>query len=124
MAGAEALGAAVAEHGYDWKALDCGPTLHFKTDVNYVGKNTVLVSPYFQDAPELAQFEKIVVSDDEAYARNCLYINGTVIVPSGFPETLTKVEALGQPVILLDMSEFRKLDGGLTCLSLRFLFCI
>lgn len=119
-AGAEALGKAVATFGYDWKVMDCGPSLHFKTDVNYIGNNTLLVSPFFENSPELDSFDKIVVDDDEAYARNCLYINGTVIVPDGFPKTLAKIEALGQPIVLLDMSEYRKLDGGLTCLSLRF----
>lgn len=120
QAGAEALGAAVAEHGYKWHAIKCGPSLHFKTDVNYIGNNTVLVSPFFENAPELADFTRIVVEDDEAYARNCLHINGTTIVPAGFPKTQAKVEALGLPIVLLEMSEFRKLDGGLTCLSLRF----
>lgn len=120
QAGAEALGAAVAEHGYSWHAMECGPSLHFKTDVNYIGNNTLLISPFFENAPELAGYTRIVVDDDEAYARNCLHINGTNIVPAGFPKTLAKVEALGLPVIVLDMSEFRKLDGGLTCLSLRF----
>lgn len=118
--GAEALGNALARYGYRWHAMPCGPSLHFKTDVNYIGRNTLLVSPFFESAPELAGYNRIVVEDDEAYARNCLYVNGTVIVPAGFPRTLARVEALGQPVIELDMSEYRKLDGGLTCLSLRF----
>ncbi|MDC0336314.1 arginine deiminase family protein [Pseudodesulfovibrio sp.] len=120
QAGAEALGAAVAAHGYAWKVMDCGPSLHFKTDVNFIGNNTLLVSPFFEKAPDLAEFKRIVVEDDEAYARNCLHINGTTIVPAGFPKTLEKVKALGLPVIELDVSEYRKLDGGLTCLSLRF----
>ena len=65
-------------------------------------------------------FDRIIVEDDEAYARNCLYINGTVIVPAGFPRTLERVRGTGVETVVLDMSEFRKLDGGLTCLSLRF----
>ncbi len=120
QAGADALGAAVSEHGYQWHAMECGPSLHFKTDVNYIGNNTLLVSPFFANAPELADFTCIVVEDDEAYARNCLHINGTTIVPAGFPKTQAKVEALGLPIAVIDVSEYRKLDGGLTCLSLRF----
>lgn len=119
-AGAEALGAATVDHGYKVVTMECCDTLHFKTDVNYVGNNTLLVSPFFEHAAELARFDRIVVEDDESYARNCLYINDTIIVPAGFPRTLEKVQALGNPVVVLDMSEFRKLDGGLTCLSLRF----
>jgi dimethylargininase len=120
LAGATALGEALARYGYSWHALEMGDTLHFKTDVNYIGDNTLLVSPFFDNTPELARFRRIVVDDDEAYARNCLYINGTVIVPAGFPRTLAALKALGRPTVELDVSEFRKLDGGLTCLSLRF----
>jgi dimethylargininase len=119
-AGAKALGGVLAEHGYTWHAMNMGETLHFKTDVNFIGDNTLLVSPFFDDAPELAGYRRIVVDDDEAYARNCLYINGTVIVPAGFPRTLAAIESLGRPTVVVDVSEYRKLDGGLTCLSLRF----
>ena len=119
-AGTDAFSEIVGKYGYDCKAIACGPSLHFKTDVNYIGNNTVLVSPFFAESPDLAHFDRIVVEDEEAYARNCLFINGTVIVPAGFPNTLAKVKATGVPIIELDMSEYRKLDGGLTCLSLRF----
>ncbi|ADU61700.1 MAG: amidinotransferase [Pseudodesulfovibrio sp.] len=120
MAGAKALGNTLARHGSTWHAMEMGETLHFKTDVSFIGDNTLLVSPFFETAPELARFRRIVVDENEAYARNCLFINGTVIVPAGFPRTLAAIKGLGRPTIELDMSEFRKLDGGLTCLSLRF----
>jgi len=120
QAGAEVLGAAVAKHGYEWHAMECGPSLHFKTDVNYIGHNILLVSPFFADAPELKEYAKIVVEDDEAYCRNCLHINGTTIVPKGFPKTLDKIKDAGVKHVVIDVSEYRKLDGGLTCLSLRF----
>lgn len=119
-AGAEAFCGIAQKYGYDCHAIPCGPNLHFKTDVNYIGNNTVLVSSFFDDSPYLAGFDRIVVDDNEAYARNCLYVNGTVIVPAGFPKTLAKVKATGVSTIVLNMSEFMKLDGGLTCLSLRF----
>ncbi|AMK12868.1 MAG: dimethylarginine dimethylaminohydrolase family protein [Pseudodesulfovibrio sp.] len=118
--GAAALGAAVEPYGYKWVEISCCPSLHFKTDVNYIGNNTILVSPCCDSLPELSLFKRVIVEDDEAYARNCLYINGTVIVPDGFPKTLAKVRATGVETVVLDVSEFRKLDGGLTCLSLRF----
>jgi dimethylargininase len=115
-----ALADAVRPHGYDTVTIACCPSLHFKTDVNYIGNDTILVSPCCDSLPELARFKRVVIEDDEAYARNCLYINGTVIVPAGFPKTLAKVQATGVKTTVIDVSEFRKLDGGLTCLSLRF----
>ena len=57
---------------------------------------------------------------DELYAVNSLNINGTVLVPKGFPQTLKIIEDLGYPTILMDTNEFRLIDGSLTCLSLRF----
>lgn len=118
--GAQALADAVSPHGYETVVIACCPSLHFKTDVNYIGDNTILLSPCCNEMEQLAGFNKVVVEDDEAYARNCLYVNGTVIVPDGFPKTLEKVRATGVKTVVIDVSEFRKLDGGLTCLSLRF----
>ena len=118
--GAQGLADAVAPHGYATEVMACCPSLHFKTDVNYIGNNTILLSPCCNDIEQLAGFTRVIVEDDEAYARNCLYINGTVIVPDGFPRTLAKVRATGVETVVIDVSEFRKLDGGLTCLSLRF----
>ena len=47
-------------------------------------------------------------------------MNGTVIVPEGYPAVLEAVKGAGYPVLTVDTSEFRKIDGGLSCLSLRF----
>ena len=66
------------------------------------------------------KFQKIKVDTDEAYAANSLWVNGTVLVPAGFPVTRSNIEQAGYPTISLDVSEFEKLDGGLSCLSLRF----
>ena len=65
-------------------------------------------------------FNRYIIAPEELYAINSLYINGTVIVPKGYPKTLKLIEDLGYPVKVVDTSEFRKIDGSLTCLSLRF----
>ncbi len=54
------------------------------------------------------------------YAANSLWINDKVLVPEGNYKVKKMIEDKGYEVISLDMSEFRKLDGGLSCLSLRF----
>ena len=56
----------------------------------------------------------------ESYAANSLWINGRVLVPAGFPLTRAAIEKAGYETVPVDVSEFRKLDGGLSCLSLRF----
>jgi len=62
----------------------------------------------------------ILVDDDESYAANSLWINDKVLVPKGFPKTKKKIKQAGYLTIEVDVSEFRKLDGGLSCLSLRY----
>ena len=65
-------------------------------------------------------FNKVVVPESEAYGANCIWVNDTVIVAKGYPTVEKSVRDLGYKVIIVDTSEFRKLDGGLSCLSLRF----
>ena len=47
-------------------------------------------------------------------------MNGKVIMPSGYPHTRDRIAALGYTVIEVDTSEYRKVDGGVSCMSLRF----
>jgi dimethylargininase len=94
--------------------------LHLKTAVNYLSDRRILVFGELAAYPDFAGFEKIPVPPEEAYAANCLWVNGSVLVPEGFPQTEGAVRALGYPVLRVDTSEYRKIDGGLSCLSLRF----
>lgn len=94
--------------------------LHFKTGVNYLGENNILIQEGICTINELSAFNRIIIEQDELYAANCLRVNDYVLVPKGFPKTKSNVEKLGYKIIELDMSEFQKMDGGLSCLSLRF----
>ena len=88
--------------------------------MNLVAPQTLLVTEAFAGRPELDRFEPIVVPQEEEYAANTLLINGRLIMPEGYPWTRGRLADLGLPITELDTSEFRKMDGGLTCLSLRF----
>ena len=80
----------------------------------------MLVSGEFIDKPDFAEFDKIVIPEEEAYAANCIWVNDTVIVPEGYPTVPEKVQEAGYKTLVVDTSEYRKIDGGLSCLSLRF----
>jgi dimethylargininase len=57
---------------------------------------------------------------EESYAANCVRVNEHVLVAAGFPRLAAELRAYGFKPLVLDMSEFQKMDGGLSCLSLRF----
>ena len=85
-----------------------------------MGSNRLVVIDALSTEKEFSGYELVHVNSGEEYAANCLFINGQVLVAAGFPKLKHKLEDLNYPTITLDMSEFRKMDGGLSCLSLRF----
>jgi dimethylargininase len=107
-------------YGYQVIPVPLKEVLHLKTGINYLSDRRFLVSGEFTGRPDFAAFERTIVSPEEAYAANSLWMNGSVLVPAGFPQTEAAVRALGYPVLRVDTSEYRKIDGGLSCLSLRF----
>ena len=118
--GAEQLGRILGKYDKTWTTLQVGVGLHFKSSVNYVGKNSILVTQDFACHEALNGYNKIIVDQEEEYSANTLWLNDHLLLPGGFPNTRTKLERLGLPIIELDVSEMQKMDGGLTCLSIRF----
>jgi len=94
--------------------------LHLKSGVSYLENNNMLVCGEFIKTTEFENYNLIIIDEEESYAANSLWINGVVVVPEGFPKTRKKIEKAGYETIALNVSEFRKIDGGLSCLSLRF----
>ncbi len=119
-AGAEQLGRLMEPYGYTWSTVPVGEGLHLKSGVNYVGDGTLVVTADFTNNPQFDGFDKIIVDSDEVYGANTLLVNDTLLMPVGFPKLRGKLAELGRGIIELDMSESQKMDGGLTCLSLRF----
>lgn len=122
-AGAEQLAAFLAEFGYTSALIDVrevGNILHLKSGLAYLGGNRLLVIDELKDQQALSNYELIDIDPAEAYAANCLLINDRVFMASGFAGLQRKLEALDYETIGLEMSEFQKMDGGLSCLSLRF----
>ncbi len=118
--GARQLGRIVEKHGFSWSTVKVTTALHLKSRVNCVGDRTLLLQAAYARAPVFADYRKIVVPSEEAPAANVLAINGTLLTPEGFPRTRKALEVLGRPIIEMDISEVMLMDGGLSCLSLRF----
>lgn len=118
--GAKQLGDILSQYGYSSSVIQLKKFLHLKTGVSYLGEGFLLVNGELIGHPEFQKYQQIIIDDKEAYAANCIRVNNAVIMAQGFDYSIKKVEHLGFNVIPIDMSEFRKIDGGLSCLSLRF----
>lgn len=118
--GAKQLSKILEKYAKTWSVIQVGAGLHFKSSVNYVGKNTLIVTQDFANHEALKTYAKIIVNREEEYAANVLWINDRLLVPKGFPDTRSKLSGLDAEIIELDVSEMQIMDGGLTCLSIRF----
>jgi len=118
--GARQFNDIVTKFGYTSSTVPVTEGLHLKDFVIYLENNNMLVSPVMNEEPSFKDFNRFIVEADELYAINSMNINGTVLVPEGYPKTLKIIEDLGYPVKVVSTDEFRKIDGSLTCLSLRF----
>jgi dimethylargininase len=94
--------------------------LHLKSGLSYLGDNRLAVTDALAERPEFAGYDLIRVPAGEEYAANCIRVNDQVLVAAGHPGFERKLRELGYQTIALEMSEFQKMDGGLSCLSLRF----
>lgn len=114
------LSCLLAKYGYTCSSISLATVLHLKTGISYLENNCLLAWGEFLTKPELKNFTLLPVDEQEAYAANAVWINGRVLVAKGFPKTKKMIEKQGYATLEVDLSEFRKLDGGLSCLSLRF----
>ena len=118
--GADQLIAILEKYGMSGSVVKFEKVLHLKTGLAYLENNNLLAAGEFIDQAEFQKYNIIKIDDEESYAANSIWVNGKVLVPKGFPKAKAAIESAGYNIIEVDVSEFRKLDGGLSCLSLRF----
>ncbi|HWF90145.1 MAG TPA: hypothetical protein VN659_14965 [Pyrinomonadaceae bacterium] len=94
--------------------------LHLKSGLAYLPGKRLVVIDALRHKAEFSGYDLLGINSTEEYAANCLSLNGKILIASGFPTLKRELELLGYSTISLDMSEFQKMDGGLSCLSLRF----
>lgn len=119
-AGAEQMIAILEKYGLHGSVVDLTDVLHLKTGLGYLENNNLLACGEFLSKPEFQQFNLLPVDPEEVYAANSVWVNGTVLTPAGFPKTKALIASAGYVIKEIDVCEFQKLDGGLSCLSLRF----
>ena len=117
--GAGQLSALLQKYSFDASFVDVRRFLHLKTGVAYLGGNDLVVAGELVENFGFDGFDEIVVTPEEEYCANCIRVDDHVLIAGGYEETKKKIVGRGYEVIELEMSEFRKVDGGLSCLSLR-----
>jgi dimethylargininase len=121
--GVRQLAGHLARQGYSSSVIDVrgmSSILHLKSGISYIGNNTLVVIEEMAGNPLFQNYERIRVAVEESYAANCVRINERVLAAAGYPQLTAELAARGFNPLELAMSEFQKMDGGLSCLSLRF----
>jgi dimethylargininase len=121
--GARQLAAHLAALGYSSSLVDIRKTpglLHLKSGIAWLGNNTLCATQEIAGIEPFRGYSLVPVHPGESYAANCVRVNDRVLVAQGYPRLAAELAARGFNPLILDVSEFRKMDGGLSCLSLRF----
>lgn len=122
-AGAQQLAQILAGAGYTSTSVDIRQVegiLHLKSGLACLGDNRLVVIEALAQREEFRGYDLVRVHGHDEYAANCVAINDYVLVAAGFPVFEQTLREWGLQTIAIAMSEFQKMDGGLSCLSLRF----
>lgn len=117
-AGVSALAGLVSRFGYQVTAVPVHDCLHLKTACTALPDGRLLVNPAWIDVPALAGHDLVETPTDEPWAANTLPIGQRVILPAAHPQTAELIHRLGFEPLPVELSEFAKAEGGVTCLSL------
>ncbi len=121
QAGVDELARLVCDWGYKVRAISVpAGVLHFKTDCSLLDGETILSTPRLAASGCFDDYKVIYTADGEEAAANAIRFNQFVIMAAGFPNTAKRLYDAGYKVREIDNTEYAKLDGGMSCLSLRF----
>jgi dimethylargininase len=121
--GAAQLAAWLEQRGFGSSVIDIRRMpglLHLKTGLSWLGGRRLLATDEVAGDEALGGWEVVRVPAGEEYAANCVRVNDAVLIAQGYPATAALLGGLGYEVVALEMSEYRKMDGGLSCLSVRW----
>ena len=94
--------------------------LHFKTECGLLDSNTIFATAKMASLGCFAGYKVITVPEGEEAAANAVRFADTVLLSAGYPKSEAMLRENGYIVVVLDTSEAAKVDGGLSCMSLRF----
>jgi dimethylargininase len=118
--GIESLTRIARSLGYNVTPVSVMGSLHLSTACSALDEETVLLNPRWIDATPFSRYWVLNVSEDEPWSASIMRVGSTVCIEAGAPRTLELVSKHCREVEVLDISEFRKAEGSLPCLSLIF----
>lgn len=118
-AGARSLAAVAAREGLELRTVPVAAGLHLKSAVTLIDEHTLVLHDGAIDPAPLraAGFDLLRVA--EPAGGNVLALGRRLLVSADAPATAALLRSRGHDVTSLDVSEFHRGDGALTCLSLR-----
>ena len=119
-AGLQALQGLVVPLGYSVVPVRLRGCLHLKSACTVLDEETLVVNRARLDTSALAGRRLVDAPPEEPWGPNVLSLPGMTIVSATCPQTVKLLRGLGQPAVVLDVSELHKAEGGLTCMSLVF----
>lgn len=121
QAGVEEFRRLVAPWGHSVRVVATPPgVLHFKTDCSLLDEDTILSTKRLDASGCFHGYRIIHTAEGEEACANTIRFNNLVIMPAGFPKTRELLVQAGYEVREVGNTEAAKLDGGMSCLSLRF----
>ena len=112
----------LSSFGYIVQSIDVRGFLHLKSAVTLIAKDTLLINPAWVDASIFGELRIVEVDPREPYSANALWIGNGVIYPANFPHTRQRIEQVLEKrkmqLYAVDVSEFQKAEGAVTCCSL------
>lgn len=102
------------------EAVPFGGVLHLKSGLTELAPGVLLHDPALKTAHDLSWAQVVTLPPEEGHAADVMPVNERVFIAADCPFAARQAERFCDHVVALDMSEFLKMDGGLTCLSLRY----
>lgn len=119
--GVEELTPILQQLGYQVRTVNTPPSvLHFKSDCGLLDSETVFSTARLAASGCFDNYQVIQCPDGEEEAANLIRVNDLVILRTGFPATRNLLEDAGYKVRTVDVGQAALVDGGLSCMSLRF----
>lgn len=118
--GIAALASLTGRHGYTVRGVRMSGCLHLKSGCTALPDGRLIVNRKWIDTSDLAGYDLVDVPDDEPWGGDVAFVGDTIVAAKAYPRTIDVLEGAGYVLKPVDVSEFAKAEGGVTCMSLIF----